>query len=140
MPPLSKVARSRFENLVSLRPLQIVADALREVASGRTPDTALKRRATRQVRAAGASCVPLLMRALRDPDEVVSRFAAFLAARVGGGRIVREVYDLLCDPDVSDDAKARGLELLGELHVPPPAEISLRDPDRVIERSVRDLL
>ena len=126
--------------VVSLRPLQVVAESLREVGSGREPDAALRRRTVRNLRAGGVICVPMLLRALRSEDERLADWSYFLLARLGGGRVVRELHDLLRDTAVSDKAKGMALALLAELHAPPPAEITLTDPDVVIGRSVRDLL
>ena len=126
--------------VVSLRPLQVVAESLREVEAGREPDAALRRRTVRNLRAGGQICVPMLVRALRSADERLADWSYFLLARLGGGRVVRELHDLLRDSAVSDRAKGMALALLAELHAPPPAEITLTDPDVVIGRSVRDLL
>lgn len=118
----------------------MVAASLKEVEAGREPDAALRRRTVRNLRAGGAICVPMLLRALRSEDERLANWSYFLLARLGGGRVVRELHDLLKNVEVSDRAKGMALALLAELHAPPPAEITLTDPDVVIGRSVRDLL
>jgi Flp pilus assembly protein TadD len=91
------------------------------------------------VRTAGDHCVPLLVRALQG-DERLSGWAYYFLARLGGGRVVRALHELLRDAQVADEAKALALALLGELHAPPPAEITLREPDRIIARSVHELV
>jgi len=128
------------DNLVPLGPLQSLAKSLKEIACGRVPDAAYRRRAVRSVRAGGDACVPLLARALRSDQERLSSWAYFLLSRLGGLRVVRELQELLRDRAIDDDAKALALALLAELHVPPPAEITLRNPDVIIARSVRDLV
>jgi Flp pilus assembly protein TadD len=79
------------------------------------------------------------VRALQG-DERLSGWAYYFLARLGGGRVVRALHELLGDAQVADEAKALALALLGELHAPPPAEITLREPDRIIARSVHELV
>jgi Flp pilus assembly protein TadD len=62
------------------------------------------------------------------------------SGRLAHSRIVRRINAMLVDPALSDATKERALGLLADLRAPVPERVLLRDPDSILERSVRELL
>jgi tetratricopeptide (TPR) repeat protein len=133
-------APRRAEISNALSPLREVQRSLKQAADGRIPAGPERRKLVRRVRSAGNAAVPSLVRALASSSEAESGWAYYLLARLGGDRVIRRVADLLEDPRVADDVKARALGLLSDLEAPVPSEVSLQDPDAMLARSVRDLV
>ncbi len=124
----------------SLEPLRDILGSLRQASAGEIPSGSERKRLLRRLRVAGNSAVPSLVRALASPVEPEAGWAYFLLARLGGERVVQRVHRLLEDPAIADEAKARALGLLSDLDAPVPAEVSLKDPDALLQRSVRELV
>lgn len=123
----------------SLAPLRDVVRSLRDAADGHIPEGNARRRIVRRARAAGTAALPALLRSLGGPeDEAV--WATYLLRRIGGERVIPRISHMLRDPKVEDDVKARALGLLADLKEPPPHNVVLKDPDALLESSVRDLV
>jgi tetratricopeptide (TPR) repeat protein len=123
----------------SLAPLRDIVQSLDAARHGDIPEGGERTKLIRRVRSAGAAAIPRLISSLGSPSESEARWAYDLLARLGGGRVVHELARL-CAGDATDDVKARALGLLSDLEAPLPAEVRLRDPERLLARSVRDLL
>src|SRR5258706_7169002 len=124
----------------ALGPLREVVDSLSRAAEGGIPAGAERRRLVRRVRSAGNAALPALLRAFASDAAAEASWAYYLLARLGGERVVDRLGELLQSDQVGDDAKARALALLSDLEAPVPAEVSLRDPEAMLARSVRDLV
>jgi tetratricopeptide (TPR) repeat protein len=124
----------------ALAPLRDIQDSLKKASDGKVPIGAERKRLLRRLRSAGNSAVPALVRALASSVEAEAGWAYYLLARLGGERVVQRVHRLLEDPQIADDAKARALGLLSDLEAPPPAEVPLKDPEALLEKSVRELI
>jgi tetratricopeptide (TPR) repeat protein len=124
----------------ALAPLREVQDSLKRASNGQVPIGAERKRLLRRLRSAGNSAVPSLVRSLASAVEAEAGWAYYLLARLGGERVVQRVHRLLEDPQIADDAKARALGLLSDLEAPPPAEVPLKDPEALLEKSVRELI
>jgi tetratricopeptide (TPR) repeat protein len=92
------------------------------------------------MRAGGTSCLPLLLRGLRSADERLARWSGSLLIRLGGSRVVHELSQLAADEAAPDPVRSIARSLLLELGAAPPAEAPVDDPDRVIARSVHELI
>jgi Flp pilus assembly protein TadD len=108
--------------------------------SGEVPLGTERARLVRHTRAAGVAALPALMRALGSDHEIEAGWAYYLLGQLGGDRVVQRVSALLGEADVNDEVKARCLGLLSDLGAPVPADVSLHDPDGLLQRSVRELL
>jgi tetratricopeptide (TPR) repeat protein len=124
----------------SLEPLRDLLSSLKEAAEGRVPTGSERKRLLRRLRIAGNSAVPSLVRALSSTVEDEAAWAYYLLGRLGGDRVVQRVHRLLGDNEVGDEAKARALGLLSDLDAPLPHGVSLKDPDALLSRSVRELM
>jgi tetratricopeptide (TPR) repeat protein len=133
-------APDRAEISHALSPLREIVDSLQRANEGEVPSGAERRRLVRRVRSAGNSAIPALARALASTCEPEASWAYYLLARLGGERVVARLCALLIDPEVADEVKARALGLLSDLDAPVPGEVSLRDPEALLARSVRDLI
>jgi tetratricopeptide (TPR) repeat protein len=123
-----------------LAPLRAVADSLRCAAAGESPTAPERRKLARAVRDAGHAALPMLLRSFGSRLERESSLAYYLLGRLGGERVVQRLHRLVLDAHVDDDVKARALGLLSDLRAPVPAGTTLRDPEALLQRSVRDLL
>jgi tetratricopeptide (TPR) repeat protein len=117
-----------------------VVDSLRASARGDIPTPTARRQLMRSLRAAGNAAVPALLRSFASEIETESSWAYYLLGRLGGVRVVRAMDELLADPDLGDDVKARALGLLSDIGAPVPDGVALRNPDALLQKSVRDLL
>jgi tetratricopeptide (TPR) repeat protein len=124
----------------ALQPLRDVVDSLSRAADGDIPSGAERRKLVRRVRSAGHAALPTLLRAFASEAEAEASWAYYLLARLGGERVVGRLGELLQDGDIADDVKARALALLSDLDAPVPTDVSLRDPEGMLARSVRDLV
>ena len=124
----------------ALEPLRAVVSSLRRAGLGDVPASGERRKFSRAVRAAGNSALPALMRSFVATSESESSWGYYLLSRLGGTRVVDRIGTLLKDPQISDEVKARALGLLSDLDAPVPADVALKDPDALLEKSVRDLL
>jgi tetratricopeptide (TPR) repeat protein len=120
--------------------LRSVVDSLKEAANGNIPAGNDRRKLVRCVKTAGNAAVPTLVKALASPVESESSWAYYLLARLGGERVIRKVGRLLEDPQIADAVKARAMGLLSDLEAPVPAQMTLQDPDALLEKSVKELL
>lgn len=88
--------------------------------------------------------MPALLRAIVSSCGCEADWASQLLRELGGGelreRLLKRLNALLVDAKISDDSKARVLGLLADLKAPIPETVVLKDPDAMLERSVRDLL
>jgi len=124
----------------ALGPLRSVVDSLKKAANGNIPAGYERGKLVRCVRTAGNAAVPTLLKALASSVESESSWAYYLLARLGGDRVIHKVGRLLEDPEIADSVKARAMGLLSDLEAPVPAQIALRDPDALLEKSVKELL
>jgi tetratricopeptide (TPR) repeat protein len=119
-----------------LRDIVASLDAARQ---GEVPAGNERQKLIRRLRAAGAAAVPRLIVSLGSSSENEARWAYELLARLGGGRVIHEL-ERLCAGDAEDAVKARALGLLSDLEAPMPSHIRLRDPEKLLAQSVRELL
>jgi tetratricopeptide (TPR) repeat protein len=131
-------AASEISN--ALAPLREILSSLKRASEGQVPFGPERRRLLRRLKVAGNSAVPSLVRSLAASSEKEADWASFLLARLGGERVVKRVHQLLEDSRVSDEAKARALGLLSDLEAPVPNAIALKDPDALLQKSVRELV
>ena len=129
----------------SLAPLREVVGSLSRAMSGQIPAGQERRRLVRRAQAAGAAAIPALIRAMGSSSDQEASWATYLLRRVGSPRVQRErvidrLHKMLGADEVGDDVKGRALGLLADLKAPPPLDVILRDPDALLESSVRDLL
>jgi tetratricopeptide (TPR) repeat protein len=123
----------------SLAPLRDIVQSLDAARHGVSPDTQERQRLARRVRAAGAPAVPRLMAALASSSDVESNLAYDLLRLLGGDRVVRELQRL-CNSEAGDEVKARALGILSDLDQPMPSKVRLQNPEKLLARSVRELL
>ena len=124
----------------ALGPLRRVVASLKEASEGRLPSGAARASTVRAVRAAGHAALPTLLRALCSGNGHESSWAYFLLGRLGGERVIRKLGELLEDREVADAAKARAMGLLSDLDAPIPHAATLKDPEALLEKSVKELL
>jgi tetratricopeptide (TPR) repeat protein len=124
----------------ALGPLRDIVQSLADAEAGRIPAGPARKKLLKRLQTAGNAAVPTLVRSLASSNESVSSWAYFLLARLGGQRVVRKVSRLLEDPEIGDDVKVRALGLLSDLEAPVPPAVKLRDPDGLLEKSVRELV
>ncbi len=123
-----------------LAALRAVVDALRRAAHGTSPTNPERRKLVRTLREAGHAALPALLRSFTSRLERESSLAYFLLGELGGARVIDRLTRLAIDGGSDDDVKARALGLLTDLRAPVPARVALRDPEGLLQKSVRDLL
>lgn len=124
----------------SLAPLREVVGSLSRAADGHIPSGRERRRLVRRTQSAGTAALPALLRAFAAENEDEASWACYLLRRLPAARVVDRLHAMLRDLQVGDDIKARALGLLADLKSPPPRTVVLKDPEALLDTSVRDLL
>ena len=104
------------------------------------PSETARKKIARAVREAGHAALPQLLRSFVSTVEAEASWAYYLLGRLGGERVVTRLERLVRDPAISDEVKARALGLLSDLDAPVPRDVALQDPEKLLSKSVRELL
>lgn len=132
-----------------LYPLRQVVDSLHQAKASQGEsilqmDPAQRQPLVQKVKEAGVAALPTLLRALTSKEGQEADWACYLLRELVGpetrGRVIKRLNALLVDAKLDDECKARVLGLLAELKAPIPEQVVLKDPEALLERSVRDLL
>ena len=124
----------------ALAPLLEVAASLQRARAGQLPTGGERNRLLAMVATAGSAVFPQLLRALGSSSESEAEWAGQLLRRTNLTEVTTRLHQLLTMPAGQDAVKARALAILADLGVSPPSDVSLRDPEQFIARSVAELL